>query len=103
MARITKAALDRHRAITLEAIELGRKARALQSEARAIESAAKADLVSSGRELVTRGGYKITMVEGKASIAWKDELVSRLGAEVAIQIAAAAPKTRKLQITPPTL
>ncbi len=101
MARITKTQLDRYAAIARETAELGRKVRALQSEAKAITNAAQADLESSGRDAIMRGGYRIDWTEGRLSIAWKDELISRLGADVADEITSGAPKKRAVRITPP--
>lgn len=101
MARITKTQLDRYSAIARETAELGRKVRALQSEAKAIANAAQADLTSSGKPSIMRGGYRIDWTEGRLSIAWKDELISRLGADVANAITSAAPVKRSLRITPP--
>lgn len=101
MARITKTQLDRWAAIKQEADDLGRRVRALQTEAKHIANAAQADLESSGREQITRGGYRIDWTEGRLSVSWKDEFILRLGADVANQLTAEAPKRRNVRITAP--
>lgn len=99
--RITKTSLDRWRQLQADKKELERKARALDVEAKAIEASAKADLESSGKDHINRGGYRIAWVEGRASIAWKNEFVDKLGAEAAAEIAAKAPVKKSMLITPP--
>jgi hypothetical protein len=101
MARVTKQQLDKYAALKAEATELSRHVRALESEAKAIEALAKADLTDSGKDSVTRGGYRLEWTEGRLSVSWKDELVSRLGANVADEITKAAPRSKSLRITPP--
>lgn len=101
MARITKSALDRWRYLNDQRKRLDAESRALRAEIEQIEHAAQADLISSGRDSISRGGYRITLAESRASIAWKNELVARLGAETAADIAASAPVRQRLQIIPP--
>jgi hypothetical protein len=101
MARVTKLQLDKYAALKAEATELSRRVRALESEAKAIEALAKADLTETKKESVTRGGYRLEWVDGRLSVSWKDELVSRLGANVADEITKAAPRSKSLRITPP--
>lgn len=101
MARITKVDLDRYFALAAEATELGRRARALQAEMRGIADSAAADLESSGKPAVTRGGYRIDWSVSKHSIAWKNEFIARLGAEVAAELQDSAEDKRAVRITPP--
>jgi hypothetical protein len=101
MARVTKVQLDQYAALKAEATELSRRVRALESEAKAIEVLAKVDLTESKKDSVTRGGYRLEWVDGRLSVSWKDELVARLGANIADEITKAAPRSKSLRITPP--
>jgi len=101
MPKVTKAQLDRYSECRKEMTELGRRVRSLESEVKSITALALADLEASPQLVINRGGYRIEYAEGKLSVSWKDELVSRLGAEVADAITKAVGTKKVLQITPP--
>ncbi len=105
MARVTKVQLDRWAECERQATELRRQATALSKEAEAIESIAKADLESTGKPTANRSGYRLELVDGRLSVAWKDELVSRLGAGVVTEITtkAEASRPKVIRITPPAV
>ncbi len=93
--RVTKAQLDRWAECNRQATELRRQASTLSKEADAIEAIAKADLESTGKQSVTRNGYRLEMVEGRMSVAWKDELIARCGAAVADESPPRVPRTNR--------
>lgn len=101
MPRITKAQLERYTALKAEMVDVGRHFRAMETEAKAIEAAARADLEATAKPSINRSGYRIEWTEGRLSVSWKDELVSRMGAAVADEITKAATKPKVVRITQP--
>lgn len=86
--------------LTLNArrLELEREARAVEKEKDLLSTEFKAALDAEGKDSITRGKFRVGLVAGRPSVSWKDELVGRLGAELANSIVQRAPVPRKIQV-----
>ncbi len=97
----TKAELARY-------CELKERKRLLESEARSLETEINqlSDLTMSYMEEIEKNaatihGYRVTIEEGRAYVAWKDQFVRVAGGDAAAQIAANAPRPPKLNVLAP--
>jgi hypothetical protein len=88
--------------------ELKERKRSLESEARSLDTEIDqlADVIMSylddlERDTAKVHGYQIQVTDGRAYVSWKDEFVRVSGGDAAAVIAAAAPRSPKLTVTPP--
>lgn len=88
--------------------ELRERKRLLESEARGLETEINqlADVATSYLEEIEKNaatvhGYRVTLEEGRAYVAWKDEFVRVAGADAAVKIAKDALRPPMLSILAP--
>lgn len=100
--KLTAELLQERSRVVAEASELESKARKLRARQSQIDEIAEAELAKSGKSSIKRcGGWLLTWITGRATVAWRDEFIRIAGAEAADKLTAAAKPKPKLQITPP--
>lgn len=87
--------------IDLEArrLELEREARKAESDRDLLSKQFQAYLDEMGATSLKRGKFDIAIVDGRPSVAWKDEFVKVAGAEKASALSASATGKKKIQVT----
>lgn len=99
MSTIKAETLERWHELDSRRKELEREARQLVAERDLLSTDLQASLEAMGKDQCTRGAYRVSLVEGRAVVAWKDEFVRRLGAELAAKLAQeAVPGPKRIQV-----
>lgn len=80
-------------------LELDRESRTLKAANDLFEDQVEAALKAAGRQKVCRGEFTAQLVDGKASVSWKDQFIKLAGTDAVAPILAAAPVPLRLQIT----
>jgi hypothetical protein len=99
--KITREELDEYARLNTERKAIDKQSRTLASRCKQIEAAVEEQLIADGKNACKRYGYQLALVEGRASIAWKDEFIRECGSEKVAALQAAAPITTKVTITAP--
>lgn len=97
--KITPEVLKKRRQLDDRQKELEREARAIAKEKTAIDTDLKAALEKAGKTSIARGGFRVSLVEGRPSVSWKGEFVKLATAQVAAEIEANAPRSLRLEVT----
>lgn len=77
---------------------LEREARNIQKEIELIGDEFREELKRRKVNSVKEGSYQVQLVDGRASVSWKDEFIRIAGSERAIEIQDAAPIPKRLQV-----
>lgn len=96
--KITEEKLTRWYVLNKERLDLEREARQLDKERELLSTEFKAALEADGKASVSRGRFRVSLVDGRPSVAWKDELVRIAGADKAAELVAAAPVPKRVQV-----
>lgn len=96
--RLTKEALKRYRELRDKKSAIEREARTIGKELDQIAELCLAELTSAGKDSIRRHGFQLSLVEGRATVAWKDEFIRVAGAEEANLIQASATPTKRLEV-----
>jgi hypothetical protein len=100
--KLTSELLQERSDVSKEASELESRARKLRARQAQIDTIAEAELTKSGKSSIKRcGGWLLTWITGRSTVAWREEFIRVAGADEADRLAAAATPKPKLQITPP--
>ncbi len=81
--------------------DLDRQSRLLAKRQDQIRTHCRAVLDGLGKTDLVRYGYRLSIVEGRATVAWKDAFIEQLGPEAAAELVDAAVPSLVLQILPP--
>lgn len=100
--KISRDELDEYARLNAERKELEKQARTISVRCKQIESAALDQMQADGKQACKRFGYQLSIVPGRATVAWKDAFVRECGSERASELQAAAEPTEKISITPPS-
>lgn len=97
--KITPEVLKKRRTLDARQKELECEARAIKKEKDAIDTDLKAALKKAGKTSVARGGFRVSLVEGRPSVSWKGEFIKIATAQVAAEIEANSPRSVRLEVT----
>lgn len=100
--KITADLLKKRRKLDEEQKELERQARAVAKQKTAIDTDLKAELVRVGKTSIARGGYRVSIVDGRPTVSWKTEFIKISGAQMAVELEEAAPRSQRLEVTEET-
>jgi hypothetical protein len=98
MAKVTKTEIEEYLELEQERKELERKARTIARRTSALAAHFTEEVEASGKTAITRSGYRLSLVDGRAYVSWKDEFVRECGALKADEILQAAPVKKKLDV-----
>jgi len=79
---------------------LEQKARAIAKRTDALKAHFKTFLGELDKQSVTRHGFRITIVDGRPSVSWKDEFIRVAGPIAADDVLTSAPKSKGVEVTP---
>lgn len=96
--KITAEKLERWYELNQKRQELEREARQFDKERELLSTEIKAALEADGKYSVLRGRFRVSLVDGRPTVSWKDELVKIAGADRAAELVAAAPVPKRVQV-----
>jgi hypothetical protein len=99
--KILREELDEYARLEAERKVLDRQSRTIASRCKQIEAAVKEQLEADGKQSAKRFGYLLALVDGRASVAWKDAFIREVGQEKANELQEAAEPSVKVTITAP--
>ena len=91
--KIARQELDEYARLEAERKELDRRSRTIGTRCKQLEA--------DGKQAANRFGYQLALVDGRASVAWKDAFIREVGQEKANELQEAAEPSVKVTITPP--
>lgn len=100
--KITAELLKKRRKLDDEQKDFERKARAIARQKAAIDTDMKSELERVGRTSIARGGFRVSIVDGRPQVSWKTEFIKVSGAQVAAEIEDAATKSQRIEVTEET-
>ena len=95
---ITKDQIEEFVKLEEERKALEQKARALGKRTSALADHFKAHLEAKKKTAITRSGYRITLVDGRPSVAWKDEFIKVAGPLAADDLLKSAPVSKRVDV-----
>ena len=95
---ITAMKLERWFELNKKRQELEREARALEKEKDLLSVEFEADLIAADKDSLVRGKYRVALIDGRPTVAWKDEFVRGLGAEAANLLVQSAPVKKRVVV-----
>ena len=99
--KIAREELDEYARLEAERKELDRRSRTIGTRCKQIEATVREQLEADGKQAAKRFGYQLALVDGRASVAWKDAFIREVGQEKANELQEAAEPSVKVTITPP--
>lgn len=94
-AKITAEQLAEYCALEQKRKELDRQSRAISKQQTILSDHFRTELEKSGAKSTARGAFRVAIVDGRAAVAWKAELIKEIGPLKVAEIEEAAPaKTR---------
>lgn len=99
--KISREELDEYAGLLEEKRKLDQRVSTIEKRIKQIITAAHAQLEAAGKSNATRYGYTISIVDGRATVAWKEAFIEACGADAATALQEAAVAKPKCVITPP--
>lgn len=97
-AKITAEQLAEYVDLEQRRKELDRQSRALAKQQGILANHFQAALEKAGQKSTARGSYRVALIEGKGTVAWKEELIKQIGPLKVAEIAEAAPTKTRVQV-----
>lgn len=97
-AKITAEQLAEYVELDSQRKELDRQSRAIAKQQGILTSHFQAELERLGQKSTKRGDYQVALVDGRGTVAWKDELIREIGPLKVAEIAEAAPAKTKVVV-----
>ena len=100
--KISREDLDEYARLNGERRALERQARTLGERCKEIEAAVLQQMKASGKQIAKRYDYTLALIDGRATVAWKDEYIKAFGIEAATELQSQAVAPQKVTITAPS-
>ncbi len=93
--------LDEYARLDRERKQLERQSRTIATRCKQIEQTVRDQLEADGKTSAKRFGYQLALVDGRATVAWKDAFIREVGQDRASELIESAEPSVKVSITPP--
>lgn len=101
MQKVTREELWRFLELETKRKEVDRQSRNLAREISQLKTHFEQCMRDDDKESVVRYGFRLTFVDGRPKVSWKDEFIRVAGAEAADDVLADAPRPPKLEVSAP--